>query len=140
MSLTVLTFGFMGLGALLIANERSNELTAEEAITTNALRSVAERMRSTPFEDVANTYRDFVFTVDGLDQGLGLVTVLEDETDSSADAVALGLPRDLDGDGVASNVSVSASYMLLPVKIEVAWVGRDGSQTRTLYLLLASED
>lgn len=53
---------------------------------------------------------------------------------------ALGMPRDLDGDGTASSGNVAASYALVPIKIQIDWVNAYGPQTRTLYHMTASED
>lgn len=137
--IALFTVAFMGLGALFVMNNRSSVLAVEETIAANAFRTMAERIRSTPFENVAATYQGHSFTVADLD-GTGTVEVFVDETTSSAEGDELGLPRDLDGDGAATSVNVGGDYQLLPIRIEVAWVNDDGPQTRSLSLLLTAED
>lgn len=135
----VLMVALLGLSSLVVWNSRSQETAEQEAIVTNVLRSVAERVRGAPFSAAAATYQDFVFGIEELD-GEGQITVFVDETDNTADALFLGLPRDLDGDGEASNTDVSGTYSLLPVKIAVSWPGRNGTETEDLYLLLSQDD
>ena len=65
--------------------------------------------------------------------------VFVDETDTSADAAMLGLPRDLDGDGYATTTNVTNKFLLLPIKIDLSWASRDGPQARALYMMLAQE-
>ena len=138
-AIMVMLVALLGLSSLLVWNSRSQETVEQEAIVTNVLRSVAERVRGAPFTACAATYQDFAFGIDELD-GDGTITVFLDETDNSSDALSLGLPRDLDGDGAASNTDVSGSYALLPVKISVSWPGRDRTETQDLYLLLSQDD
>jgi hypothetical protein len=45
---------------------------------------------------------------------------------------ALGMPRDLDGDGLIDDKPKDASYIHLPVIVEVRWEGRMGPQTTRL--------
>jgi prepilin-type N-terminal cleavage/methylation domain-containing protein len=40
----------------------------------------------------------------------------------------LGMPRDLNGDGVIDGLDHSTDYTLLPVRIQVSWTGADGVQ------------
>lgn len=137
--IAVFTVGFMGIGALYIMNDRSSVLAVEETVATNALRGVAERIRSAPFEDVATAYQGFGFSVAEIG-GTGTVEIFVDETAGSPEAAELGLPRDLDGDGSAATVNVASSYQLLPVRIDVSWTANDGPQTRSLSLLLATQE
>ena len=134
-----LMIAFLGFTSLLIMNTQSQETSAREALVTNALRNMAETMRSTPFSDIATTYQGFSFSISGTN-ATGTVQVFVDETDNSPAATELGLPRDLDGDGAATNANVTGSYMLLPVTIEVAWTDRAGSQTRDHYLFLSNDE
>jgi hypothetical protein len=73
------------------------------------------------------------FEVEGLspcpgETKCGHITFFVDETDTSEEARALGLPMDLDGDGEASTYDVSDSYMILPIKITVCWQNPEGNQ------------
>lgn len=66
------------------------------------------------------------------------VQVVTDETLSDLDlGVNLGMPRDLDGDGVVANTDVRGSATLLPVIVRAQWRGAAGTRqlTRGLYIL-----
>jgi len=100
---------------------------------------MAETLRASPFDQTASKYANYSFSVQGVTNGTGTVTTFVDEMDNSADAQILGLPRDLDGDGVATKTNVTSGYELLPIRIGITWTGRDGQETKNLYILLADE-
>ncbi|MEM7235382.1 MAG: type II secretion system protein [Planctomycetota bacterium] len=131
--LVVLSVSILGVSAVFIANQRTQETTLEEGTLAHAFRRTVEQMRGDTFADVVDLYDGYTFNVSEIG-GTGTVTVITDETATVAE---LGLPRDLDGDGSATNVDVSASYLLLPVKVDISWDGNYGTQTRTLYTFLS---
>ena len=51
----------------------------------------------------------------------GQLELREDSNDAS-----LGMPRDLNADGVVDGVNHSGDYQLLPVVVRVEWLGRGG--------------
>ncbi|MBL8858946.1 MAG: hypothetical protein JNL28_10605 [Planctomycetes bacterium] len=60
---------------------------------------------------------------------VGSVVVITDETSSDGTlGAALGLPRDLNGDGDALDTNVTASAHLLPVVITLRWRNQAGDQ------------
>ncbi len=66
------------------------------------------------------------------------IQVVTDETWSDLDlGVSLGLPRDLNGDGLIASADVSASATLLPVIVRARWRGRggEGELVRGFYVL-----
>jgi len=83
------------------------------------------------------------FNVRGLDPwdgatDVGTITVISDETATdTALGVALGLPRDLNGDGAVNAADVSADAVLLPVIVELRWRGKAGNRQlrQCIYLL-----
>ncbi|MEM8712629.1 MAG: prepilin-type N-terminal cleavage/methylation domain-containing protein [Planctomycetota bacterium] len=83
------------------------------------------------------------FPVQGLDPWTGNVNVatvqlITDETITDATlGVAAGMPRDLDGDGAASNADTILSAALLPAIVQLQWRGAAGQQqlTQVVYLL-----
>jgi hypothetical protein len=100
---------------------------------------MAETLRASPFGQTAITYGSYSFLVPGLASGTGPVRLFVNETDTSPDARVLGLPRDLNGDGLVATTNVSSSYYLLPIKIEISWSGHGGPETEALYMMLAQE-
>ena len=91
------------------------------------------------FSEALATYQGFGFEIPEI-EATGQITIITDETDNSDDALRMGFPRDLDGDGLANNVDVSTNYLLLPVKVEVQWTSFRGPQTRAFYCFIAQED
>lgn len=66
------------------------------------------------------------------------VTIVTDETlTDAALGVALGMPRDLDGDGAANSPDVSGSASLLPAIVQLRWTGSTGQHqlSQVVYLL-----
>ena len=51
--------------------------------------------------------------------------------------VALGMPRDLDADGVIDSADHFNDYVLLPVHIRVQWRGHGGDRELEMYTLFA---
>lgn len=137
--IVLFTITLVGLGSMLVSNRQSQEMAAEEALVSHSFRRMVETIRSTPFSEIASTYQGFSFTVPEI-EATGTVQLFLNETGGSADAAKLGLPRDLDGDGLPTSTDVSASYELLPVKIQISWTSFYGPQNRDLYLLLTREE
>ena len=62
-------------------------------------------------------------------QSVGSVWIVTDETlTDEAIGFELGLPRDLDGDGSATNTDVSATATVLPVVLRLRWKGASGER------------
>ena len=83
------------------------------------------------------------FDVDGLEAwdgnpSVATITLVTDETATDvALGAAAGMPRDLDGDGLASNGDVSTTASLLPAIVRLQWRGSAGQQqlSQVVYLL-----
>lgn len=83
------------------------------------------------------------FDVRGLDPwpneaSVGTITIVTDETltDIELDA-ALGMPRDLNGDGAVDDSNVGDDAVLLPVIVQLRWRGEAGNRQlrQCIYLL-----
>ena len=59
------------------------------------------------------------------------VTLRENIVDAS-----LGMPRDLNGDGIWDDVGHSGDYIALPVTIRLDWAGVTGNRSLELDMLL----
>ena len=139
-ALVLVTITFMGIASGVIANSRAFDSTREEVLVSHALRKMAETIRGTAFNQIYTKYANFPFSVPENGIGAtGIVSIFVDETANTAESNTLGLPRDLNGDGLANSVNVSANYNLLPIRLSLSWDGRDGTRTQELYFLLAEE-
>jgi len=72
-----------------------------------------------------------VFGLDAIGGGMADATIeiLTDETLTDFEiGRAIGMPRDLTGDGFATSSDVSSNATLLPVTIRIRWVGVNGER------------
>ncbi|MFT5289209.1 MAG: type II secretory pathway pseudopilin PulG [Planctomycetota bacterium] len=150
-ALIVLTIGMV---SMLQASSRTQSLsreTRDRSAAHNALRSMADRILARSDEIVRlagdNWASDLVsiygedgsvgdrFDVIGLnrideDQPVGTITIVVDETLTDFDlGLAVGMPRDLDGDGEATSGNVVDFARKLPVVVEVRWSGFRGERS-----------
>ena len=137
-AITFLLIALIGVSTLFIASKRSAEVAHERAIITHYFRYLSEKIRGGAFRDIVDNYQDYTFRIDELDVD-GSVKVFVDETASTAEALEMGLPRDLDGDGAATNADVSSGYILLPVQI-TATRAYDPSFTLVRRFFLSQEE
>lgn len=61
---------------------------------------------------------------------------LEGHLREDFDDPELGLPRDLNGDGIISDVPVDATYNLLPVRVVITWNGIGGQRTYSVVTVI----
>ena len=103
--------------------------TPVRATAVNAVAELAERIAATPIDSVYATWgpggtEGPTFTVAALAgvKHSGKVVVVIDETKTDAAlGYSLGMPRDLDGDGVATNTNVSTTARVLLVMLDLSW-------------------
>ncbi len=132
---------------------------------SQAVRTVLERMRNEKLRDIfplynsdplddpggAGTAPGNRFGVDGFDPLEtavdGLVGTISFPTITPEGEVAqlredtvdedLGLPRDLNGDSIIDDLDHSSDYVLLPIKVEVDWLGRYGQRHVEFFTMFA---
>ncbi len=118
----------------------------ETALASDAARTRYEQLRALPLMHVLATYNsdpeddpDGEFTAVGpkalsskTAAGLELTTVVElplteeGELREDANRPEMGLPRDLNGDGVIDDLDHRDDYVILPVAVRVVWSGSSG--------------
>lgn len=140
----------IGIVSVLSASSQMNSLRVvnrERTLAQNAVRSLSERIHaaSEGFSDDPTTWAaDLVaaygpggapgqhFDVLGLapaadGERVGTVAIGVDERATDAELGRdLGMPRDLNGDGDATDADVSASARILPVTLTLRWRGENG--------------
>ena len=96
------------------------------------------RFNDTPDDDPDEDSPGASFVVNGLaDEGstaTGVVTfpTVNGELREDFVDVALGMPRDLNGDGLTDPQDHAADYTMLPVRVSVSWQGAMGPRTTTI--------
>jgi len=164
LSAGVLAMGVLGLFGALVASARLAAENRETALAHQAARAMCERMQATPFAQIFATYNTdpsddpggpgtapgASFAVAGLEPaqaGAGVkageiffptialhgtaVALCESVSDP-----ALGMPRDLNGDGRIDAGALTGHYLVLPVRVRVRWRGFSGERSLELASLL----
>ncbi len=130
----------MIVSSIVTAGNGSNKAELR-ALAVEAALSKADEIRTTEINLVHPTWgpagtQGETFVVPGLESAVpaGRVRVIIDETVTDTDlGMEFGMPRDLDGNGLATSTNVSATAMALPVIVEVRW-GAPGATAETYRL------
>ena len=163
-AITILAVAVGGLGASVIASMQLSRVNEEKAIAVDAAHAMVEQLHTTEFSEIfatfnaagaddpdgANTAPGDDFAVVGLRvqdgdadgmtgqiefptivDGSGKLVLREDLVDPG-----LGMPRDLNGDGVIDSQDHSGDYVLLPARVRLMWRGPGGNQTTFVEALL----
>jgi Tfp pilus assembly protein PilV len=145
LAIVVLLVGLMALSASALRIQGLARAARERMCAQNAMRAKAEEIRSISRAGLSDPLGWGVhvttaipalatFQVEGLtpvagQASVGTITLVTDETATDdALGVELGMPRDLDGDGLVSNNNVAVTARLLPVLLEVRWTSQSGEQ------------
>jgi len=152
-ALVVLVFGSLAAVSVMLSSVRLDALDREEALARDAARLVVEQMKGATFSQIFATYDadtaddpggagsapGSTFDVKGLDVQPGAAHVgsivfptVGAQLREDAVVADLGMPRDLNGDGVVDAASHAADYCVLPVRVEIRWRGVDGDRTYAL--------
>ena len=150
LAMTVLLVSLLSISATTLGSHTLRRQNRERVLALNAVRAMSERIHSTSYtaslddgtwasQLVATYGPDGTFgnTFDAPelnrvdpDTPVGTITLILDETATDAELdVELGLPRDLDGDGLTTNTDVSDRARILPILLEITWEGVSGIQT-----------
>lgn len=148
--ITVVMIGLMAITSTSLVVHSLDESDRSRRLAVNALQGKIEEVnaRSNSVLDAdagwstellglydPNQTGGTTFNVNGLDPWEGDVTVgslwvVTDETITDTElGVEMGMPRDLDGDGVVGNKDVSTNATLLPVIVRMRWSGEAGERS-----------
>ena len=148
-----------GISTVLSATYKHSELLHEYELAESTALSVVEEVQYLADTSFSNLYVYFDadpsndpegpgtapgdtfgnLTVPGLvassDSPTGQLVEIIVHTNETEVNARLGLPRDLDGDGVADNPDVSASYKILPVTVRIHWAHQGAEQVNQMETL-----
>ena len=144
-AVALLVVALMALSATAFRLQGLNRANQERTQAQNALRTKVEEIQSIAHAGLTDPlgwtahvlgalHASAHFDVHGLTvpegaTSVGMVIAVTDETASDASlGVQLGMPRDLDGDGLVSSSDVSLHARLLPVIVRLRWLGARGVQ------------
>jgi type II secretory pathway pseudopilin PulG len=157
-AVVVLALAALGLSRTMMASSQLANVTRQRALATEAARRTLEELEDATFADVfklydANPANDggaaapgAGFAVAGLDPVAGdadglvgeiVFPVVGTQLRENAHLPALGMPRDLDGNGVVDALDHATNYQLLPVLVRVVWRGDPAPMRVELRTILA---
>ena len=136
-ALSVFSVGVLGLFSSVqkVFLSAADDRTRDQAAA--GLQDVADTLRNADFSKIYGSYNNAKLPAYGLTSQGGAATVLV-----QCDVNELSLPaeygpvQDLDGDGLKKSSDVSASYVLLPVRLTLTYQTNYGTRTDVRYLLI----
>ena len=142
----LLAIAITSLMSLIFSSLQLSRVDRETTIAHQAMRRATEEMQMVVFEGAfANFSANPNFAVTGLTPQVGDAdgmvgqilfptvagTLREDVVD-----VGLGMPRDLNGDGIVDGVGHDNDYVVLPVRVRLSWTGVSGNRTVELTTMM----
>lgn len=153
---SVIVIGILSMIGALLSGLRLVELNRETSRAHAAARAAMERIHATGFDEIyrsfnavgsddpggMNTAPGATFAVTGLRPPPGVASVGTIEFPATGGALdeafvdaGMGMPRDLDGDGIVGG-ALGGAYLVLPVRVRITWRGSAGDQSLQLVGLL----
>lgn len=142
----VLAVALSGLLSVMVSANTLRKVNRETALANAAARDLIETAQAQTFGDVLQDYiANSTFVVEGLrvqkgdpDGSVGEVMFPMANNELREDIVdpALGMPRDLNGDGVIDSVDHSLDYVILPMRIRFQWRSVTGDRTLDIETLM----
>lgn len=152
-AMTIMMVALVSISAATLRTHALRRQNRERVLANAALRSAAERIHSVAYrtiedgnaawaQEILATYGPGGTIGDGFDVlelnpigangQVGSITIVADETATDAAlGVDLGLPRDLNGDGDATDTNVGLDARVLPVIIRLDYQTQTGPQNQT---------
>lgn len=156
LAMTVLMVALLAMSATTLQTHSLRRQNRERAIAQNGIRLMSEQVHAisdrilrdsngdtaqwtrdltaalAPGGELGSTFDIPELNVQAGRQAIGTVRMVFDETVTDAAlGLELGMPRDLDGDGVADNGDVSNNARIIPVVLIADWTGVSGDQRIT---------
>jgi type II secretory pathway pseudopilin PulG len=153
--ITILVAGILGMIGAMIHSMSTLTATREAALATQAARRTIETVEATEFRRIFALYNadplddpDGPGTAPGSGFDVAGLSAVPGDPDGRVGQIlfpataaapgvlrenvadrALGMPRDLNGDGDPDGLDHSADYRLLPVVVRMAWRGSSGTSS-----------
>jgi prepilin-type N-terminal cleavage/methylation domain-containing protein len=150
-TITIITVSLAMFAQTMASSKKLDPIASESAIAASAARTVLEEMKNQDFGQLYRLYNALpgddpggagtapgsTFTVADLTPlmpGASVGTISfptssgqlrEDMTDAQ-----LGMPRDLDADGVVDDANHANDYLLLPIRIRIEWISKGTKNAR----------
>ena len=154
MGMAMMAVVLVVVASTLTASNQERRFAEEKEIAQEALANEVARIKSLGFDGMLQEIaglgpgQTLSFPVPGLRRDgaalPGEVLYVTNETLTDAQlGVPIGMPRDLDGDGVAATLDTMASgtATLVPVVVSVTWTGVAGTRSiRSVFVMLRARE
>jgi len=158
-AVVVLTVAATAFGQSLVKGLCLSDSTHQRALAQQQARSVVEDLQGADFDQVFALYNassadDAGQNAPGASFAVSGLTPLANDADGQAGAIvfpvsgtqlrenltlhSLGMPHDLNGDGVIDAANHAGDYRLLPVLVRVSWRGPNGPMQVELRTILCA--
>jgi type II secretory pathway pseudopilin PulG len=139
----IVTIAMSMFARTLASSKKLDPVATETTVAANAARTMIEKMKNHPFEQVFALYNDVKsddpdgagtapgnqFDVEGLTPltpggHCGTIVFPEKEGKLREDSEDqnLGMPRDLNADGIVDGIDHAGDSVILPIRVRVEWV------------------
>jgi hypothetical protein len=151
--ITLLTLGISAIARATVGMARAGSMAHDTELATQAARAMLERIQAEAFSQAFRSFNALASddpggagTAPGANFAVAGLRALPGDPDGLPGEILfptragtpgvlsenvvdphLGMPRDLDGDGLVDAANHSTDYNLLPVLVRVRWQARDGS-------------
>lgn len=159
-SITVMAFALCAAASTVITTGALNQKNHETEVARRAAENMIEVLRNTSFDKVFPTYNSVgsddpngantapgnLFAVTGLTPipgapggvaGTILIASPGPGLFENVNDASLGMPRDLNADGVVDAVNHAGDNRVLPVRVRIRWQSKSGPRTVELSTLLS---
>lgn len=158
-TIAVLVIGIGAVVSTMVASAAVGHTNREEQTALEAGRSAIETLKGGDFEQVFALYNQDPADdpLPGTAPGAGFAVALLDPQRADADGLEgqlffpgdgielredfvdadLGMPRDLNLDGIIDGLDHADDYLVLPVRVRVQWTGENGNREIELVTTLA---
>ena len=159
-AISVLVIALCATASTVVSTGALNRQSHETELARKAAESMLDALRNAPFATVFARYNSAAsddplgpgtapganFAVKGLTPihgapggvaGRIFFPAAGPELRENVDEATLGMPRDLNGDGLLDGFDHASDYRVLPVRVRVSWTGPNGQRSVELQTLLS---
>ncbi len=163
----ILAIAISGAASAMLSSIQLDRVNRETAIATQGARRILEQVQDAEFGDLWALYNHDLAddppaavaagTVPGADFAVAGLSLQEGDPDGANGEVvlpavlnmgvwelredivdpALGMPMDLNGDGIVDGIDHSGDYLIVPVRARVQWRGVSGERTLELVTIIS---
>lgn len=151
MTITIITVSLAMFAQTMASSKKLDPVASESAIAASAARTVLEEMKNQDFASLYALYNtstaddpggagtapgatfavpELASVVPGGRAGTIVFPTNGPQLREDVNDKALGMPRDLNADGVVDNANHAGDYLLLPIRVRIEWIAKGTKSTQ----------